>query len=386
MGRVLLNRQSTRRASTLRKTNDGGVSKQLTAAEKRKRMIEAGAKYAAQNRKIKTDCSSGAHFMKFNVKTVPGPVVKKGSCRKSTVPLKLQHISPNKKKQIIDISSTHQPISDNTPSCSDAKTKPKIHFIKAPLKPINEIFERDEAALTSILSRCPQNSFSGRASMFRGRERPSLFPNGVNPLDTAAVKFAKPLPLTTLAARSFSLGMMSSTKADTTSILVTPSSSVKISKRTPAKTVRFDESADFRSSKIDSISFPETSAPEIRPTSLEATNEMVLDVKMKFDDMLEKLRNLPASVFSNLKEAVHQIDYEKSRNVNRTRNEYPSNPSLDSKTFSLSEPEAKEVLPSRYRSSLDCIASRTRRKIRVSEEFPLTVESSSEKDCDPMFH
>lgn len=34
---------------------------------------------------------------------------------------------------------------------------------------------------------------------------------------------------------------------------------------------------------------------------------------MKFDDMLEKLRNLPASVFSNLKEAVRQIAHEKSR-------------------------------------------------------------------------
>lgn len=39
-----------------------------------------------------------------------------------------------------------------------------------------------------------------------------------------------------------------------------------------AKTVRFDESADFQNSKIDSMSFPGTSVPEIsRPTSLETT-------------------------------------------------------------------------------------------------------------------
>lgn len=40
---------------------------------------------------------------------------------------------------------------------------------------------------------------------------------------------------------------------------------------------------------------------------------MVLDLKMKFDDILEKLRNLPARVFNNLEEAVHQIACEKSR-------------------------------------------------------------------------
>ncbi|CAG9534733.1 unnamed protein product [Cercopithifilaria johnstoni] len=362
MGRVLLktNRQCTHRTSTLRKTNDGGVSKQLTAAEKRKRMIEAGTKYAAQNRKIKADCSAGTHFTKFSVETVPGSIIKTGLCRKSTVPLK--RTSPRKNKQILDTSSNHQSISENILNRSDAKSKPKTHFIKTPLKPINEIFERDDAALTSILNKCPQNSISGRASMFRSRERPSLFPNGVNPLDTAAVKFAKPLSLTALAARSFSLGMPA--KIDTASILVTPSSTFKMSKRTPVKTVRFDESVDFRSPKVDDVSSPESSVLKIgKPTSLETSDEMILDLKMKFDDILEKLRNLPASVFSNLKEAVHQISYEKSRNANIMCNRYPFNQQLNS----FSELETKEVLPNRCRSSMDCIALRTRRKVRVSQ-------------------
>lgn len=39
---------------------------------------------------------------------------------------------------------------------------------------------------------------------------------------------------------------------------------------------------------------------------------MILDLKVKFDDMLEKLRNLPAHIFRNLEEAVHQIASEKS--------------------------------------------------------------------------
>ncbi|VBB29165.1 unnamed protein product [Acanthocheilonema viteae] len=388
MGRVLLktNCQSTHRTSTLRKTNDGGVSKQLTAAEKRKRMIEAGAKYAAQNRKVKADCSTGAHFMKFSIKTRPQPVIKTESCKKTITSLKLQHISPRKNKQMVDPSSSRQSISENILNRSDIKSKPKTYFIKAPLKPINEIFERDDAALTSILNRCPQNSVSGRASIFRGRERPSLFPNGINPLDTAAVKFAKPLPLTALAARSFSLGVIPSTKVDTTSILVTPSSTVRMSKRTPAKTVRFDESIDFRSPKVDSISSSETNVLETdKLASLETTNEMILDLKMKFDDILEKLRNLPASVFTNLKQAVYQIAYEKSRDANRTCNGYPFNPPLNSTALSFSKPETKEVLFSSCRSSLDCIASRTRRKVRVSQEFPLTMESSQEKNSDPVF-
>uniref|UniRef100_A0A8R1XS49 FAS1 domain-containing protein n=1 Tax=Onchocerca volvulus TaxID=6282 RepID=A0A8R1XS49_ONCVO len=374
MGRILLksNRQSTHHTSTLRKINDGGVSKQLTAAEKRKRMIEAGTKYAEQNRKIKADCSAGSHFMKFSVKTVPGSTIKTQPCKKSMV---RQHILQRRNNQIVDTFSNQQSISRIIRNHSDAKSKPKSYFVKTPLKPINETFERDDAALTSILSRCPQNSISGRASIFRGRERPSLFPNGVNPLDRAAVKFAKPLPLTAFATRSFSLGAISSAKVDTTSTLITPSLAVKISKRTPMKTVRFDESIDFRSPKID-ISSPETSVPKIdEPASLETTDEMILNLKLKFDDMLEKLRNLPAHVFSNLEEAVHQITSEKSTNASKICDRHPFNSSLNSTAVSFLEPEMKEILPSYYWSAvqitppMDCIASRTRRKIRLSQVY-----------------
>ncbi|VDN86534.1 unnamed protein product, partial [Brugia pahangi] len=238
-------RGSKHRTSTLRKINDGGISKELTAAEKRKRMIEAGTKYAAQNRKIKTDYSTGAHFMKVSIKTVPGSSIKIGSRKNSLASLKLQRIS-SRNKQIAETSSSQKAICKDILNHSDAKCESKSCFAKAPLKPINEIFERDDAALTSILNRCPQNSISGRASIFRGRERPSLFPNGINPLDTAAMKFAKPLSLTALTARSLSMEPIISTKVDSTSILVTPSSSVMMSKRTPGKTVRFDESVDFR--------------------------------------------------------------------------------------------------------------------------------------------
>uniref|UniRef100_A0A0R3RTL9 TPX2_importin domain-containing protein n=1 Tax=Elaeophora elaphi TaxID=1147741 RepID=A0A0R3RTL9_9BILA len=343
--RFLVN-SSTHQISTLRKTNEGRITKQLTAAEKRKRMIEAGTKYAAQNRKIKANCSAGAHFMKLSVKTVPGSTVKIGSCRKSTVPLKLQQISPKKDKQLVDTSISQQSAHETILNRSETKSRPRPHFMKAPLKPINEVFERDDAALTSILNRYPQNSLSGRSSMFRGRERPSLFPNGVNPLDTAAVKFAKPLPLTTLTARSLSLEVVTSTKFDATPILVTPSSTVKMSKRTPV---------GFLCLKQKRLGLTKASIFE---------NEMILDLKMKFDDILEKLRNLPAGAFTNLKEAVHQIADEQARNANSTGYEYPFNPPLNSTALSFSQSETKDW-PSR--SSMDCIASRTRRKVRVSQ-------------------
>uniref|UniRef100_A0A1I7VM98 CDT1 domain-containing protein n=1 Tax=Loa loa TaxID=7209 RepID=A0A1I7VM98_LOALO len=358
-------------------------------------MIEAGTKYAAQNRKVKTGCLTGAHFMKLSVKAVPESAVKTGSCRKSSVSqeiLKLQHIPPRRNIQLADRFNSQKSISEAILNRSDAKCKSKSHFIKAPLKPINEMFERDDEALTSILNRCPQNSITGKASIFRGRERPSLFPNGINPLDTAAEKFAKPLPLTALATRAFSLGPVTSTKVDTTSVLVTPSSVVKMSKKTPTKTVRFDESVYFRSPKTDNMSSPETSVPKIgEPTSLETTNEMTLDLKVKFDDMLEKLRNLPAGVFRNLEEAVHQIASEKLKNANKTCKERPSSLPLNSTAVSFSESEIKEVLPSYCWSSVDCIASRTRRKVRVSQvyvnqEFSLTVGASQEKNCNPTFH
>ncbi|EJW86267.1 hypothetical protein WUBG_02823 [Wuchereria bancrofti] len=383
MGRASLrnNQQSKHRTSTLRKINDGGITKELTAAEKRKRMIEAGTKYAAQNRKIKTDYSTRAHFMKFSVKTVPGSSIKIGSCKNSLAPVQLQRIS-SRNKQIAETPSSQKAICKAILNHSDAKCESKLYFAKAPLKPINEIFERDDAALTSILNRCPQNSISGRASIFRGRERPSLFPNGINPLDTAAVKFAKPLPLTALTARSFSMEPIISAKVDSTSILVTPSSSLMMSKRTPGKTVRFDESVDFRSPKIDHI-FPETSVPKInKSSSLETTDEMILDLKVKFDVVLEKLRNLPARVFTNLEEAVRQIASEKSRNAEKTCNGYPSSPTLNLTTESFSESQVKEVLPSCFSLSVDCIASRTRRKVRISQVY-INQQQEVERD-EPM--
>ncbi|MCP9261567.1 hypothetical protein DINM_004919 [Dirofilaria immitis] len=353
----------TLRTSILRKINDGGISKQLTAAEKRRRMIEAGTKYAMENRKIKTNCSAEAHVMKFNVKTVQGSIIKTRSCKRSTMSVKRQHISPRRNNQIVDTFNSQQSISEIIRNASilhsSAKSKSKSRFVKTPLKPINEIFERDDAALTSILNRCSQNSISGRTSIFRGRERPSLFPNGVNPLDTAAVKFAKSLPLEAFPSRSFSLGAITSTNIDTASILVTPSSAIKISRRTPVgsskmKIVRFDESIDFRSPKLDSMYSAEVGVSKTgKSDSVETTNEMILDLKVKFDDMLEKLRNLPTHVFNNLEEAMHQIASEKSTSNN--------------------EPEMREILPNccwsavQITPSVDCIASRTRQKIRLSQ-------------------
>uniref|UniRef100_A0A915PV74 FAS1 domain-containing protein n=1 Tax=Setaria digitata TaxID=48799 RepID=A0A915PV74_9BILA len=389
--------EDTHKISTLRRVNDGGVSKQLTAAEKRKRMIEAGTKYAAQNRKIKTDCSTRANFMKLSVKVsitgpfvmlqaaTPSSAVKIESCRRPAMRLKLHRDSPRKNEQAVEISNSQQSISEILRPDTNNKKRPYI--AKTPLKPINEIFERDDAALTSILNRCPQNSVSGRISIFRGRERPSLFPNGINPLDTAAVKFAKPLPLTTLAARSFSLGSIAPTKADTTSILATSSPAVKMSKRTPAKTVRFDESIDFRSPKVGGFPSSEAKVSNIDKQPPEKTDEMILDLKMKFDEMLDKLRNLPECVFISLEKAVHQISSEKSANVSKTCNKYRGrlDPLQNSTTVLLPESERTENLSSCCLSPLqttpspDCIALRTRRKVRSSQmndqEFTPAVDA-----------
>ncbi|VDO32508.1 unnamed protein product [Onchocerca flexuosa] len=71
-------------------------------------MIEAGTKYAQQNRKIKAECSAGAHFMKFSVKTVPGSAIKTQPCRKSIV---RQHISQRRNNQIADTFNSQQSIS-----------------------------------------------------------------------------------------------------------------------------------------------------------------------------------------------------------------------------------------------------------------------------------
>ncbi|KAM3719557.1 Argininosuccinate lyase [Dirofilaria immitis] len=379
MGRVLLknNEQNTLRTSILRKINDGGISKQLTAAEKRRRMIEAGTKYAMENRKIKTNCSAEAHVMKFNVKTVQGSIIKTRSCKRSTMSVKRQHISPRRNNQIVDTFNSQQSISEIIRNHSSAKSKSKSRFVKTPLKPINEIFERDDAALTSILNRCSQNSISGRTSIFRGRERPSLFPNGVNPLDTAAVKFAKSLPLEAFPSRSFSLGAITSTNIDTASILVTPSSAIKISRRTPMKIVRFDESIDFRSPKLDSMYSAEVGVSKTgKSDSVETTNEMILDLKVKFDDMLEKLRNLPTHVFNNLEEAMHQIASEKSTNANKISDGHPFNSSLNSTTWIASphEQDKKFVY-------LKCmpIPSRSKRWREMNQMLPEKPQSIKSK-------
>ncbi|VDN06550.1 unnamed protein product [Thelazia callipaeda] len=305
MGRSLTKNDQARAQSAylLRKVHGRGIMKQLTATEKRRRMIEAGSKYAALNREnapVKcsrsVNCASAASNMKDNVVVT---------------------------------------------ATSSANDKMKFRNAATPtLSTINETFVRDDAALKSILNKCMPCSFTRRASIYRNRERPSLFPNGINPLDVAAAKFAKSGSLGSCDTRLLTSAPISSREKDV-SMSATLCSVMGGLKKTPlsllpdiiffywlikievvqgktvvdytvaifqGKTVRFDESISFQSPKNCTQTFPE----HVDKTSFESTDKVILDLTQNFDDMLKKIRGLSACVFNNLAKAVHQVAVEKS--------------------------------------------------------------------------
>ncbi|VDN26054.1 unnamed protein product [Gongylonema pulchrum] len=102
----------------------------------------------------------------------------------------------------------------------------------------------------------------------RGRERPSLFPNGINPLDAAAERFAKPVPTAVFAARAQSIGPAGLAGIVPVTLLSTPSSILK-------------------------------------------QNKLTLDLELEFYEMLAPLRALPEHIFDNLEVAVKAVSLEK---------------------------------------------------------------------------
>lgn len=374
MGRIFLTnvRQGARQNSALRKMNEGGISKQLSAAEKRKRMLEAGAKYAAQNRKGKGKPVVGSNFIELTVETKENGAVEVGESKISTlaggsmIPMLTKSQQPSEKRHdlVTDTAGSQQPVVE-TASCNDKKMFIRELITRTPLKPVNETFMRDDAALTSILTRRPQNSISGRASFFRGRERPSLFPNGVNPLDVAAEKFAKPLPNAVFAARTYSVEATALTKVGPSALSNTPSSIMKFTRRTPTKTVRFDETAVFRS--------PENyrRASSEPPVNFD---RMVLNLEMALDDMVEKLRMLPEHVFDNLESAVQMASSKRKfwsskvlvRNVHEGTFRSSMDPPAQPET---SETSSNCLLATRTDEPKDSIALRTRQQTHLSQAY-----------------
>ncbi|VDN24709.1 unnamed protein product [Gongylonema pulchrum] len=157
----------------------------------------------------------------------------------------------------------------------------------------------------------------------RGRERPSLFPNGINPLDAAAERFAKPVPTAVFAARAQSIGPAGLAGIVPVTLLSTPSSILK-------------------------------------------QNKLTLDLKLEFYEMLAPLRALPEHIFDNLEVAVKAVSLEKRLKGGETHNDRTS-------CFSRHTVAEKPQQTKTGNRSTDCIALRTRRKSRLSQVCEETV-------------
>uniref|UniRef100_A0A0M3IKA0 Proline-rich protein 36-like n=1 Tax=Ascaris lumbricoides TaxID=6252 RepID=A0A0M3IKA0_ASCLU len=305
-----------------RPTRFGGSiikSAKLTAIEKRRRMIEAGKKYAALNgitlhvgvtqqpeQKDQGDAKCANFSSLITEQKAMGldkidssniakedsaeNDVKKDSIKGIHRPNELHGLRPPPSAP-----STRYQHARSGKTSSIPQSAPSNRH-----KPPNTHFEKDASSLRDIMNQRPITQVIGRPSHTRQRERLSLFPNGINPLDETAVRILPPLA-SPRDSNTCSTYLRPVDTPGVISSLETPlACGVRSScKKTPAsKSVHFNDNIAFRSPSISSLE-------KHQPSD-------VLRLNVSDEELDTQLCSLPFGTIMRLKDALHRITMTRS--------------------------------------------------------------------------
>uniref|UniRef100_A0A915AJG9 Uncharacterized protein n=1 Tax=Parascaris univalens TaxID=6257 RepID=A0A915AJG9_PARUN len=292
----------------------GSISKssKLTAIEKRRRMIEAGKKYAALNgvtlhvnvtQQPEQKDQGDAECPNFSSviteqKTVNADEINSSKIAKAD---SAKNDIKNNNDKGIERSNEFRGLRAPPPSAPSTRYKDtrsvKTSNIQhsAPsnrIRPPNAHFEKDPSSLRDIMNQRPINQVIGISSHTRQRGRLSLFPNGINPLDETAVKI--PPPPTSPGDSNMCSTYLRTIAAHGCTSLETPlACEVGSSRKKTPKSVHFNDDIAFRSPSISSLE-------KQQPSNL-------LRLNVSDGELDTQLRSLPFGTIMRLKDALHRI-------------------------------------------------------------------------------
>lgn len=262
-----------------RKTG-GGVTKAvvLTAAEKRKRTIEAGKKFSK--------------FQRFRQRVERSPTFRKLLRRSAIMETagsvandKGKHLQPGQqiraKECALDNKAANTRLKkDNgkikATSVTHSRLLNKGRGCASDTEAVDGPFQRDDDSLQQILSCVPIVRPNLRpSSAVQTRHRPSLFPNGINPLDEAAMRFSTAKQRTTVKEESF----LSSTR------------------KTPGKSVRFADAV---------CPLPSVTEPVVKKSGLQKLL-FWLPLAGKEEQLEKDLLEIPVEDFTVLATAISKV-------------------------------------------------------------------------------
>ncbi|KHN82611.1 hypothetical protein Tcan_10416 [Toxocara canis] len=319
-------RAAIRKDDCLRKKlMSGGIAKEtkLTAIEKRRRMIEAGRKYATLNGiALHSNAISKqpTHFKEGNVELVaPSALANQtqalgGLKDMVQVEKELECEPKSVRKSVLQHKPPH--FLHLMPPCrSSARDSKKNSNLANKQFSLNVPFEKDVRSLHDIINGKPIAGIIERPSYCRARERPSLFPNGINPLDEASTARYHRLPQSQRSPKelkTFSAFVRPLACATNASPSQTPSSSnVKLTCKKTPKSVHFSDKITFRS--------PPLSCLEKLPQLPEVLNLNVSDSELD-----AQLSELPSGIISRLNDALQRIHTERDSELDAQLSELPS--------------------------------------------------------------